>query len=292
MPHSPRDHGRTARALTEPLRELCALALLLGNAVFLLLGVTGLLFVIDGWASGFGARSAAVFGQFVGLYALALPMAALLLATHVRPMLRHARFIMIAVLVEYGVSALFGAISFLGAFAFDLDSARATIEGLLFRGVWLGFLVLACILAVRVWLGLFPATPPTYAPTYGRPYPGQPMHPQQPAAGAPPLERYQPPAGAETQRVPAPSTNGWPVVPPPPQPEPLVLDADPTMRISLPRPADVLGGEQTQIVPPPGAPPAPAPEPPAAAPTPPAEPPAASPAPPADPDAPTGRMPA
>ena len=67
---------------------------------------------------------------------------------------------MITVLVELSVSALFGAITYLGAFAHDLSSVRATIEGLLGRSVWLGFLVIAGMLLARVWRGLYPPAKP------------------------------------------------------------------------------------------------------------------------------------
>ncbi len=304
--------GTPARQLTEPFRELASLALLAGNAVFLLLGIGGLLFVIDGWADQFGQRCAALFGDFVGLVPLGLPMVALVLATHVAPMVLRARLIAIAVLIEFGVSALFGAITFLGAFAHDLTSTRATIDGLLERGVWLTFLVLACVLAARVWLGLFAAPrrgayAPIGQPSYGRPYPGQPVYP--PASYAPGIARaagaqdtpitampsvpavggttrgaptIAPPAfGIPTIALPAvgvpatrpaetgspaapaasaphspaapaasaphsPAANatassgtGWPAVPPPPMPAPLILDADPTTRIPVePRTAE------------------------------------------------------
>ncbi|MDT5028211.1 MAG: hypothetical protein QOE61_4637, partial [Micromonosporaceae bacterium] len=100
------------------------LGLLAGNAVFLLIGFSDLFFVIDRWASDFGLRCAQVFATFVGPVSLILPIAALLLATHVTPMLRRSRQVLIAVLAELGVSALFGAITFLGAFAHDLGSPR------------------------------------------------------------------------------------------------------------------------------------------------------------------------
>lgn len=253
MPPPPRtgsvDASTPARQFTEPLRELCAFALLVGNGVFQLLGVTGLFFVIENWGTDFGLRSAIAFDRFMGPFALGLPMLALLLATHVAPMARRAKAIVIAVLAEYGVSAFFGAITFLGGFAYDLRSPRATIEGLLERIVWLGLLVLACVIAVRVWLGLFPAAkaptyPAGYRPTYGRPYPGQPLIPQpgQQSTGGSPTVQVSPEPASE---------GGWPVVPPPPMPEPLVLDADPTMRLTTP--AQLLAGEETQVVPPPAA---------------------------------------
>ena len=261
--------GTPARRLTEPLRELSVFALLGGNAVFLLLGVCDLLFVIDDWAGGFGGRSEATFGVFMGLFGLGLPMAALLLATHVRPMIPRTRLAMIIVLCEYAVSAVFGAITYLGAFAYDLRSPRATVEGLLSRSVWLAFFVLGSILAARVWLGLFPAAAkpagyPGYGqPTYGRPYPGQPMYPQ-PRTATPPSAVIAPTMGLPlvtdgVERYEDDDESGWPAVPAPPQPMPVEIEADPTMRISLPRQAELLGAEETQLVPPPLPAPEPAP---------------------------------
>lgn len=246
-----------ARQFTEPLRELCVLALLVGNGVFLFLGFSGLFFVIDRWASDFGARCAAVFGTFVGPLSLGLPILAMLLATHVTPMLRRARIYLIIVLSELGVSALFGAITFLGAFANDLSSVRATLEGTLWRCVWTGFLVLVCIVVVRLWLGLFPQPKPGMAnyggylqPSYGHPYPGQPMYPHQqqptppptfaPGTAAPPYPTQTLPPQALTEPT---AGSGWPLVPPPPMPAPLVVEAvNATIRVP---PATIeLTGEQ------------------------------------------------
>jgi hypothetical protein len=231
--------GTLARQFTEPWRELSVLALLAGNAVFLFLGFSSLFFVIDRWASDFGVRSALVFPTFVGPISLGLPIAALLLATHVAPMLRRTRLILIAVVSELGVSAVFGALTFLGAFAHDLPSPRAILEGTLWRIVWLGFLGLACWVTSRLWLGLYPLPKPgtgSYGtrarPAYGQPYPGQPLYPQP----APDLADSTP-------------VTGWPLVPPPPMPEPLVLPtAEPTVRIS--RATIESSGVPTQKVPP------------------------------------------
>jgi hypothetical protein len=222
-PNPAGDEGPQARRFTEPLRELSVFALLAGNAVFLLIGVTRLFVVIDRWASDFGLRSAEVFGTFVGLYAIGLPILAVLLATHVEPMLHRTRLVLLVAAGELGVSAFFGALTFLGAFAYDLRSPRAVIEAVLIRGVWLGFLVLGGMVLYRLWRGLFPPRPPRppvyggHAPaTYGKPYPGQPMYPQ---PGAPP---------AGDQSV----ASGWPEVPPPPMPAPITIEPDPTTRLT------------------------------------------------------------
>ena len=149
----------TGRTYTEPVRELAALALLVANAVFLLLGFTRLLFVLDGWASGFGARSAAAFPVFVGPVSLSLPIIAVLLATHVTPMLRRHRLILVIACAEYALSAVFGFATFLGAVAEDLPAIRATLEGLLWRGVWLGLLAVGVLVLARLYLGLMPGGP-------------------------------------------------------------------------------------------------------------------------------------
>jgi hypothetical protein len=225
-----------ARQFTEPLREMCTWALLVGNAVFQLLGITGLLVVIDRWGTDFGLRSAHEFPAFAGPVALGLPLGAILLATHLAPAVRRARTIMITALVELAVNAVFAAVTFLGAFAFDLaSSGRATVEGLLFRGVWLGFLVVVSVLAIRIWLGLYPAAKPTAnysgfsASTYGKPYPGQPLYPQatyQPGAAQP----MYPTAVADAVTD---AGSSWPVVPPPPMPVPVRIEPDPTMRVPV-----------------------------------------------------------
>ena len=232
-----------ARHFTEPYRQLGALALLTANGVFLFLGLSGLIFVIDGWADSFGARSAAQFDAFVGPLSLGLPFVAMLVATHIAPMVPRSRAILLAVLIEYGVSALLGVITFLGAFAHDLSSVRATLEGVLGRAVWLGLLVLAVIIVYRVLIGLYPPAPPrvhpVYAagsPVYGRPYPGRPTYP--PVAPTPPTYRpgsadpsptYQPNAVTsefdDALFESSTSEGGWPVVPPPPVPAPLAIPA-------------------------------------------------------------------
>lgn len=249
--------GTAARPFTEPLRELIAFVLLAGNGVFLVLGFSGLFFVLDRWGSEFGLRSEAVFSTFVGPYSLGLPIVAMLLATHVYPMVRRSKAVLITVLAELAVSAFFGLVTFLGAFANDLASARATVEGLLWRSVWLAFLIFACIVAVRLWLGLYPAAkagpvgyPATYRqPTYGSPYPGQPMYPQATFTPGSAQPSYTP---HETVL----DSSGWPVVPPPPVPGPLVLPVqleplggEATTRIAAE--TIEIGGDATQKISPP-----------------------------------------
>jgi hypothetical protein len=219
------------RQYTEPMREMVALALLAGNAVFLFLGFAGLVLVLDGWAIGFGARSVAQFPVFVGPLSLGLPMLAVLLATHVTPVLGRYRLILTAAAIEYAVSAVFGLATFLGAFADDLPAARATLEGLLYRGVWLGFLALAALVLARLYVGLIPGP----ALVLG----GSPVRRRTDLSGGrgTTYRASTSRSGAAGQEEGAPNYDGptvdtgWPVVPPPPRPEPLVVPDDATMRV-------------------------------------------------------------
>jgi hypothetical protein len=223
--------GRNPRLVTEPWREIAGLVLLGANTVFLFLGTMGLFFVVDGWATGFGVRSAAAYGVFVaGLVPVGFPFLAVLLATHVRPIVGRARLITLAAVIQYGVSAVLGLITFLGAFANDLDSVRATLEGVLYRLTWAGLLAFAGMVTLRLWLGLFYVPKPRavqqfqYSPSYGQPYPGQPMYPSpsyltgraEPPYSGGPASQSGSPAGPRSGGPP-----GWPAVPPPPMPVPV-----------------------------------------------------------------------
>jgi hypothetical protein len=187
-----------ASQFTKPWRELVAWVLLAGNAIFLLIALFWLIFVIDGWASGFGGRANGTFGVFIGVESIGLPMIAFLIATHVRPPVPRARLVTLGVLIEYGVSAFFGVVTYVAAFADDISSnasARFVFERLLQRTVWLALFAIAAFLVVRAWTGL-------YGLPRGLPrltWPERP-HPTTPAA--------------------PPQTSGWPDVPPPPMPNP------------------------------------------------------------------------
>lgn len=179
------DAGRAgvarARGVTDGMRYLAACALLAGNGVLLFLGVSNLLFVVSGWITRFGARSEMVFDTFAGPVAIALPLLAMLLATHVHSVLPQARWLLQVALAEYAVSGFFGVITYLGAFAEDVFSIRSTVNGLISRAVWLAFLAIAGMAVYRVYRALYPPMPrPPYGygpPVYGQPYPGQPTYP-------------------------------------------------------------------------------------------------------------------
>lgn len=179
---------RRARQATEPLREMAALALLGGNAVFLLIAFLSLFFTFDSWAVGFGMRSEATFDDFAGLMAIGFPLLAVLLATHLGPLSPRARVITMVALIEYPASGFLGLVTFIGRFANRLDSdpflggsgLRRAFEGLFAGMVWLGLLAFAAYAVYRVWMHVFYVPKPRYGypQTYGQPYPGQPSYPQ------------------------------------------------------------------------------------------------------------------
>jgi len=227
-----------ARSVTEGMRQLAATALLAGNGVFLFLGVSNLIFVVTGWVTQFGARSEAGFDTFAGPVAIALPLLAMLLATHVQPAVPQARMILLGALAEYAVSGFFGVITYLGAFAEDVFSVRSTFNGLIGRAVWLAFLTIAAVAMFRVYRTMFPPmirAPYSYGPTvYGRPYPGQPSYPR-PGNYTPATFGPAQPTGTPG----APDGGHAPTYPPPSE-----AGADPTVRIAE------SAAEATRLIPP------------------------------------------
>jgi hypothetical protein len=213
-----------ARSVTASMRQLAAVALLAGNAVLLFLGVSNLLLVVTNWIGQFGARSEAVFDTFAGPVAIALPLLSMLIATHVSPPLPQARLILLSALVEYAVSAFFGVLTYLGAFAEGVFSVRSTFNDLLGRAVWLAFLTIAITAVYRVYRAMYPpALRPSYSygPTvYGRPYPGQPTYPRPGGYTPPPTGSEATPTGVSepTVRMPGPSSETTRLSPPVPAP--------------------------------------------------------------------------
>jgi hypothetical protein len=246
----------TGRQFFEPMRELTALALLGGNAIFLLFAFFDLIFVIDGWASGFGVRSEITFGTFIGFLSITLPLLAVILGVFMRPEVPRAKLIVTAALIEYAVSAFFGVITFIAAFAHEVGPAsiyggggdtRHALESAVQRLVWIGFFALAALLVYRIWRARYytPRPKPAY-PGYGQyGQPGQPTyqsgqsgHQQyapgrvstggQPSYGQPypgypsppPMPPATPPAAPPGPPANPAGEAGWPAVPPPPMPNP------------------------------------------------------------------------
>ncbi|TDB72646.1 hypothetical protein [Micromonospora sp. KC721] len=184
-----------ARQLTRPLRELAALVLLAANAVLLFVAFIDLLTPVYGYNS-FADRMGNSFFTFVGLQAIVLPLLAVLLATHVSPVVGRAKQITQVALVEYAAGALLGALAVLVWLVGRLAEAEVlrALLGLLTRTAWFAIFALAAFVVYRIWRTLYHVPKPQPQPgLYGQPQPGWP---QQPAPGAFPTAGYPPPGQA------------------------------------------------------------------------------------------------
>lgn len=198
-----------ASQVTKPLRELAALVLLGANAVLLFVGLIRLLVDDDSAGSSFFA--------FVGVEATVLPLLAVLLATHVRPVVPKAKLITQVALGEYAAGALFGALTFLiwlvGRLAEDVLDA---LLGLLTRVAWLAVFAVAGYLVYRIWRTLYHTPKPKPQPgVYGQPQQGWPQ--QQGGYPAPGQPGGYPSAG-QPGGYPPPGQGGYPAAGGYPQP--------------------------------------------------------------------------
>ena len=93
---------KDASRYTLPLRQPAAFALLVVNGVTLLFAVVDLLLVFQDWSPNFLNGVDTSFGTFVGVVSVTFPLLAVLLATHIKPVLAQARLITVGALIEYG----------------------------------------------------------------------------------------------------------------------------------------------------------------------------------------------
>lgn len=168
-----------ANEITKPLRELVALVLVGANALFLLAGLIDLAVPASRFDT-FGSRAGSGFFEFVGLTTILLPLLAVLLVTHIRPVPARAKLITIAALAEYGLSALLGLVTLIAWFFHSASdfTFRYVFSGLLDRVALLAIIAVAALLIVKVWQALFTAPKPQPL-VYGSPQYGQPAYPQQ-----------------------------------------------------------------------------------------------------------------
>ncbi|MFF0230108.1 hypothetical protein [Micromonospora sp. NPDC005254] len=165
-----------ARQLTKPLRELGALALLGANAVFLFVGLLRLLTPND--YRGFTDRAGDQFFSFIGVESVALPLLAVLLATHVAPVLPKAKLITQVALGEYAVSAVLGTLTMLIWTVGRLAEAEIldALLGLLTRFAWLVIFAVAAWVVFTIWRAFYYVPKPKPQPgVYGQPQPGWPQ---------------------------------------------------------------------------------------------------------------------
>ncbi|MET7708169.1 hypothetical protein [Micromonospora sp. NPDC005413] len=165
-----------ARQLTKPLRELAALALLGANAVFLFVGLLRLIAPND--YSSFTDRAGSAFYAFIGVEAVALPLLAVLLATHISPVLPKAKLITQVALGEYAVSALFGTLTMLIWTVGRLAEAEVldALLGVLTRFAWMVVFAVAAWVVYTIWRAHYYVPRPKPQPgAYGQPQPGWPQ---------------------------------------------------------------------------------------------------------------------
>ncbi|MET7961365.1 hypothetical protein ABZ356_17650 [Micromonospora zamorensis] len=165
-----------ARQLTKPLRELAALALLGANAVFLFVGLLRLIAPND--YSSFTDRAGSTFYAFIGVEAVVLPLLAVLLATHVSPVLPKAKLITQVALAEYAVSALFGTLTMLIWTVGRLAEAEVldALLGVLTRFAWMVIFAVAAWVVYTVWRAHYYVPRPKPQPgVYGQAQPGWPQ---------------------------------------------------------------------------------------------------------------------
>ncbi|WP_262286622.1 hypothetical protein [Micromonospora sp. MA102] len=176
--------GDTTQAsqLTKPLRELAALVLLGANAVLLFVGLLRLLVPVDDYST-FSGRAGSTFFAFIGLESTVLPLLAVLLATHVRPVLPKAKLITQVALVEYAVAAVFGALTLLIWLVGRLADGEVldAFLGLLTRLAWLAVFAIAAFVVFKIWRTLYYVPKPKPQPgVYGQAQPGWPQQPGHP----------------------------------------------------------------------------------------------------------------
>lgn len=203
---------RSASQHTRPLREVAALVLVAATAVLLFVALLDLLIPYSLSGSAFSDRARDSFFNFVGLSTIGFPLLAVLLATHLTPVVGRARLITVVALVEYAVAGFFGALFGLlvGVVKFADSTVRGAFEALLVRGAWLAVLGIAAYAVFQVWSNLYRTTRPApagYGPPPGYGHPGQP-----PQGYGPPTyggqQNYAPPNPA--------GQYGQPAYPPPP----------------------------------------------------------------------------
>ncbi|WFF08642.1 hypothetical protein O7622_08875 [Micromonospora sp. WMMD1076] len=170
-----------ASQLIKPLRELAALVLLGANAVLLFVGLLRLLPVDD--YSTFTGRAGSTYFTFVGLESTVLPVLAVLIATVILPVVPRAKLITQVALVEYAVSAVFGALTFLIWLVGRLADGEVldAFLGLLTRAAWLAIFAVAAFVVFKIWRTLYYVPKPKPQPgVYGQAQPGWPQQPGQP----------------------------------------------------------------------------------------------------------------
>ncbi len=201
---------------TKKIRPLLAWGLLGVNAMWLLIAIEAFLFEGDGPRSDFSTRALLAFGEhpdlttgfpgastigLVGFAQIGLPLLAVLLLTHVRPVLPNPKQFLITALIEYGISAVFGLVAFIATFTLDGENRGRPLTETVFMRV--GLFALLGLAALVVWKAAAPylVRPAGYGAlpygAFGQPggWPQQPGQPGWPQQGQPGPSGYAQPQG-------------------------------------------------------------------------------------------------
>ncbi|MER5459010.1 hypothetical protein ABT008_30025 [Micromonospora sp. NPDC002389] len=175
---SPVEHPPTeptpARQATGPLRELVAIVLLGANAVFLFVTLIRLITPQGAYSTVTGRAGSAFYG-FVGLEAIVLPLLAVLLATHLAPVVGKAKLITQVALIEYAVSVVLGGLTLLIWTVGRLAEAQIfdALTGVITRAAWVALFGAAAYVVWTVWRRLYHVPKPKQEPgLYGTPQQG------------------------------------------------------------------------------------------------------------------------
>ncbi|MBT8225957.1 MAG: hypothetical protein HKP61_04195 [Dactylosporangium sp.] len=187
---APAPEEKDAAQFTKPLRQLAAMALISIEALLLVLALADIFIVLITSDDRLLAATGADFARCVNLATITLPLIAVLIATHVRPMIPHAKTITGIAIIEYLVVAVLGLLTMIMGFVgqvsdFDLISStskgRVIIELFERMGLLAG-LAVALLLTFRVYQGMFAVPRPVGYPQgsygqqqYGQQHYGQPQ---------------------------------------------------------------------------------------------------------------------
>ena len=181
---------QTAGQHTKPYRQVIALALLGVAVLGFLWHVLGLL-LPDRDAGSFTDRAAGLlYSEFIGVVVVGLPVVAVLIASHVAPVLQRAKAITLGALALYGLVSALALLSLVSGVLQVLDhlAPKNLVYLLVLVGIRFGMLSIAIFVVLRTYLGQFVTKAPT--PVFGG-------YPQQQYGGQPyPQPPYQPPAPA------------------------------------------------------------------------------------------------
>ncbi|MBN1172691.1 MAG: hypothetical protein JXA67_11005, partial [Micromonosporaceae bacterium] len=170
---------KDAIQFTKPLRQLAALALVSIEALFLVVALIDIFIILITTDDHIATAVGSDFSRCVDLLRIALPLIAVLIATHIRPMTANAKVVTLIALIEYCAAAVLGILlmitGLVGQFG-DYELYPSTGKGRIIIEVferlgWLAFLGIALLVVFRVYQGMFMVPKPVGYPqgVYGQP---------------------------------------------------------------------------------------------------------------------------